>query len=261
MTERLGQFRADLVHEGLDVLWHRRFPFPLIELIQSALLTFQNMAVNTICRSFRISRLQRADQVQMIAVDLLECSDIMTSAAGRENADQQSDAPQSLEASFVPRKLHDVRVKRQIGYLETFHLFFIEDRLPASLQFLDERGECRRDGAKVANLGRRRRASSDRPRRQTFQRLPHLEQLPDVVTVESDHHHAAPRNRFEEPLAHQLADRFARGRAADTQLLRNGDVGNRFAGAQQAGRDLALDVMVGYLAPGTGCLGCFGHGF
>jgi hypothetical protein len=33
------------------------------------------------------------------------------------------------------------------------------------------------------------------------------------------------------------------------------------SGAQLAGRDLALDVMVRHLAPGSGSLGCFGHGF
>ena len=46
MTERLGQFRPDLVHEGFDVLRHRGFPFPLVELLQTALLALRNMAVN-----------------------------------------------------------------------------------------------------------------------------------------------------------------------------------------------------------------------
>ena len=35
MTGRLSQFRADLVHEGLDVLGHRGFSFPLVELIRA----------------------------------------------------------------------------------------------------------------------------------------------------------------------------------------------------------------------------------
>jgi hypothetical protein len=39
----------------------------------------------------------------MIAVDLLQYGDIVTSPAGCENADQQPDSSQSLEASFVPR--------------------------------------------------------------------------------------------------------------------------------------------------------------
>src|SRR5512135_2262110 len=56
MTERLGQFRADLVHEGIDVLWHRSFPFPLVELIETAFLTLQNMAMNAVNRGLRIGR-------------------------------------------------------------------------------------------------------------------------------------------------------------------------------------------------------------
>lgn len=261
MTDGLGQFRADLVHEGFDVLGHRGFSFPLVELIETAFLALQNMAVNAFGRGLRIGRLQRADKVQMIAVDLLQYGNIVTSPAGRENADQLPDPSQSLEASLVPCKLHDVGVKRQIGYLETFHLFFVQDRFSAGVQFLDQRGESRSDGAEVANLCGRRRTPSDRSRGQAFQRFPHFKQLPDIVPVESDHHHAAPGDRFEEPLTNQLADRFAGGCAADAKFLRNRDVGNGLSGAQLAGRDLALDVMVRHLAPGSGSLGCFGHGF
>ena len=50
MTDGLGQFRADLVHEGFDVLGHRGFSFPLVELIEAALLTLQNMAVDVVGR-------------------------------------------------------------------------------------------------------------------------------------------------------------------------------------------------------------------
>jgi len=261
MTDDLGQLRADLVHEGFDVLGHRGFSFALVELIEAALLTLQNMAVNAVRSGLRIGRLQRTDQVQMISVDLLQCGGVVTSPAGCENADQQPDSRQSLEASLVTCKLHDVSVKRKIGYLETFHLFFVQDGLPASVQFLDQRGKSRSDGAKVANLPGRRRPCGDRARPQAFQRFPHLEQLPDIVPVESDHHHAAPGNRFQESFTNQLPDRFAGGRAADAQFLGDGDVGNGFSGAQRAGRDLALDVMVRHLSPGTGSLGCFGHGF
>jgi hypothetical protein len=261
MTNGLGQFRADLVHEGFDILWHRGFPFPLVELIETTLLTLQNMAVNAVSRGLRIGRLQRTDQVQMIAVDLLQIGDIVTSPAGCENADQLSDSGQSLEASLVPCKLHDVGVKRQIGYLETFHLFFVQDRLKAGGQFLDQCGESRSDGAKVANLSGRRRACGDRARGQTFQCFPQFKQLPDVVPVESDHDNAASGNRFQESLTDQLADRFTGGRAADAQFLGNGHVRNGFSRAQLAGRDLALDVVVSHFAPGSGSLGCFGHGF
>ena len=261
MTDYLGQFRADLVHERFDVLGHRGFSFPLVELIETALLAFQNMAMHAVGRGLRIGSLQRRDQVQMIAVDLLQYGDIVTAPAGCENADQQPDPSQCLEASLVTRKLHDVGVKRQIGYLETFHLFFVQHRLPAGVQFLDQCGESRSDGAEVANLCGRRRASSNRARRQAFECFPHFKQLPDIVPVESDHYHAASGNRFQESLTDQLADRFPRRRAADAQFLGNGDVGNGFSGAQLAGRDLALDVMVRHLAPGSGSLGCFGHGF
>lgn len=257
----LGQFRADLIHEGFDVLGHRGFSFPLVELIKTALLTLQNMAVNAVCRGLRIGRLQRADQVQMIAVDLLQCGRVVTSPPGGENADQLPDPSESFQASLVPSKLHDVGVKRKIGHLETLHLFFVQDRLPAGVQFLDQRGENRSDGAEVANLSGRRRASCDRARGQALQRFPHFKQFPDIVAVESNHHHAAPGDRFQESFTNQLADRFTRGRAADAQFLGNGDVGNGFSGAQLASRDLALDVMVSHLAPGTGTLGCFGHGF
>lgn len=260
MTERLSQFRADLIHEGFDVLGHRSFSFPLVELIETALLTLQNMAVNAVGRGLRIGRLQRADQVQMIAVDLLQCGDIVASPAGCENTDQQPDPSESLEASLVSRELHDVGVKRKVRHLETFHLFFVQDRLPAGVQFFDQRGESRSDGAEVANLSGRRRSSSDRARGQTFQRFPHLKQLPDIVTIESDYHHAAPGDRFQKSFTNQLADRFPRGRSADAQFLGNGDVGNGFASAQPARRDLALDVMVGHLAHGAGCLRYSGHG-
>ena len=261
MTDNLGQFCADLVHEGFDVLGHRAFSFPFVELTEAALLTLQDVAMNAVGRGLRIGRLQRVDQVQMIAVDLFQYGDIVTSPAGRENADQQPDSSQSFEASFVPRKLHDVGVKREIGHLETFHLFFVQDRLPADGQFLDQRGESRSDGAKVANLSGRRRACGDCARGQTFQRFPHFKQLPDIVPVESDHDHAAPGNRFQESFTNQLADRFAGGRTADAQFLGDGDVGNGFSGAQLTGRDLALDVMVRHLSPGTGSLECFCHGF
>jgi len=260
MTDNLGQFCADLVHEGFDVLGHRAFSFPFVELTEAALLTLQDVAMNAVGRGLRIGRLQRVDQVQMIAVDLFQYVDIVTSPAGRENADQQPDSSQSLEASLVTCKLHDVGVKREIGHLETFHLFFVQNRLPAGAQFLDQRGEIRGDGAEVANLPGRRRTSSDRARGQGFQRFPHFKQLPNVVPVESDHDDAAPRNRFQEPFTNQLADRFPRGRSADAQFLGNCDVGNGLAGAQLSGRDLALDVMVSHFAPGTGSLGCFGHG-
>jgi hypothetical protein len=261
MTDGLGQFRADLVHERFDVLWHRGFSFPLVELIEAAFLALQNMAMNAVSRGLGIGRLQRADQIQMVAVDLLQIGDIVTSPAGCENTDQLPDSGQSLEASLVPCKLHDVSVKRKIGHLEAFHLFFVQYRLPAGGQFLDQRGESRSDGAKVANLCGRRRSSSDRARAQAFQRFPHLKQFPDVVAVESDYHHTAPGDRFEEPLTNQLANSFTGGRAADAQFLGNGDVGNGFSGAQRSGRDLALDVMVSHLAPGTGSLGSFDHGF
>jgi len=261
MTEALSQFRPDLVHKGFHILGHRSLSFPLVELIETALLTLQNMAVNAVGRSLRIGRLQRADQVQMIAVDLLQYGDTVASPARCENADQQPDSSQSLEAPLVTCKLHDVGVKREIGHLEAFHLFFVQDWLPAGIQFLDQRSENRSDGAEVANLPDRRRACSDRARGQAFQRFPHFKQLPDIVAVESDHHHAAPGDRFQESFAYQLADRFPGGRAADAQFLGNGDVGNGFSGAQRAGRDLALDVMVSHFAPGTGSLGCFGHGF
>jgi len=261
MTDDLGQFRADLVHEGFDILGHRGFSFPLVEFIKTAFLAFQNMAMNAVGRGLGIGRLQRADQIQMVAVDLLEYGDIVPSPAGRENANQLPDSGQSLEASLVPCKLHDVSVKRKIGHLEAFHLFFVQDRLPAGIQLLDQRGESRSDGAKVANLSGRRRASSDRARGQALECFPHFKQLPDIVTIESDHHYAASGNRFQESLTDQLADRFPRGRAADAQLLGNGDIGNGFSGAQLASRDLALDVMVRHLAPGSGSLGCFGHGF
>jgi len=257
----LRQFRPDLVHEGLDVLGHRGFSFPLVKLIETALLTLQNMAVNAVDRGLRVGLLQRCDQVQMVAVDLLQYGDVVTSPPGCKNADQQPDSSQSFEASLVPRELHDVRVKSKIGHLETFHLFFVQDRLAAGVQFLDQRAKSRSDGAKVANLPGRRRARGDRASCQTFQRFPHFKQLPDIVPVESDDHHAAPGNRFQESFTNQLADRFAGRRAADAQLLRNGDVGNGFSGAQLAGRDLALDVMVRHLSPGTGSLGCFAHGF
>ena len=254
MTERLSQFRADLVHEGFDVLGHRGFTFPLVKLIETALLTLQNMAVNAVGRGLRIGRLQRADQVQMIAVDLFQYGDVVASPPGRENADQLPDPSESLQASLVPSKPHDVGVKRKVGHLETFHLFFVQDRLPAGVQLLDQRGESRSDGAEVANLSGRRRAASDRARGQTFQRFPHLKQLPDIIPVESDDHHTAPGDRFEEPFTNQLADRLPGGRAADAQFLGNGDVGNGFPGAQLAGRDLALDVMVGHLTHGAGGL-------
>ena len=261
MKERLCQLRTDLVHEGFDILGHRSFSFALVELIETAFLALQNMAMNAINRGLRIGRLQRADQVQMIAVNLLQYGDIVTSAAGRENADQQPDSSQSLEAPLVPCKLHDVGVKRKIGYLETFHLLLVQDRPPAGVQFLDQCGESRSDGAEVANLRGRRRTSSDGARGQTLECFPHFKQLPDIVTVKSDHHHAAPWDRFQESLTDQLTDRFPRGRAADAQFLGNGDVGNGFSGAQLSRRDLALDVVVRQLAPGTGSLGCFGHGF
>lgn len=261
MTEDLSQFRADLVHERFDVLWHCGFSFPLVELIEAAFLALQNMTMNAVGRGLRIGRLQRADQIQMIAVDLLQRGGVVTSPSGRENADQLPDSSQSLQASLVPSKLHDVGVKSKIGHLEAFHLFFVQDWLPACGQLLDQRGESRSDGAEVSNLPGQRSASSDRARGQAFQRLPHLEQLPDVIPIESDHNHAAPGDRFQQPLANQLADRFASGRSADAQFLRNGDVRNRFSGAQLAGRDLALDVVVSHLAPGTESLGCFGHGF
>ena len=260
MTD-LGQFRADLGHEGLDILGHRSFAFPLVELIQTAFLTLQNMAMNALGRGLRIGRLQGADQVQMIAADLLQCGDIVTSSAGREYADQQPDPGQSLEASLVPGELHDIGVKRKIGHLETFHLFLVQHRLPAGVQLLDQRVESRCNGAKVANLSGRRGASGNRPRGQAFQRFAHFKQLPDVVPVESDHHHASPADRFEEPLTNQLANSLAGGRAADAEFLRNGDVGNGLSGTQFAGRDLALDVMISHFAPGTGSLGYFAHGF
>jgi len=259
MTERLSQFRADLVHEGFDVLWQRGFSFPLVKLIETALLTLENMAMNAVGRGFWIGRLQRADQVQMIAIDLLQYCFIVTSPAGCENANQQPDSSQSLEASLVTSKLHDVGVKRKIGYFETFHLFFVQDRLSARVQLPDQRAQSRSDGAKIANLPGRRRACGDRARRQTFQRFPHFKQLSDIVPVQSDHHHAAPWDRFQQSFAYQLADRFPGGCAADAQFFGNGDVGNRLSGAQFACRDLALDVMVGHLAPGAGSLGCFGH--
>ena len=261
MTEPLSQFRPDLVHERFHILGHRSFSFPLVELIETAFLTLQNMAVNAVGRSLRICRLQRVDQVQVIAVDLLQYGEIVTSPARCENADQLPDSSQSLEASLVTCKLHDVGVKRKIGYLESFHLFFVQDRLPAGGQFLDQRGESRSDGTEVANLYGRRRASSDRTRGQAFQRFPHFKQLPDIVSIESDHDHPATGDRFQESFTYQLADRFPGGRPADAQFLGNGDVGNGFSGAQRASRDLALDVMVSHLAPGTGSLGCFGHGF
>lgn len=261
MTENLSQFRADLVHKGLDILGYRGFSFALVELIETTFLTLQNMAMNAVGRGLRIGGLERADQIQMIAIDLLQNGDIVTSAAGRENADQQPDSGQRLEASLVTRELHDVGVKRQVGHLEPFHLFFVQDRLPAGVQFLDQCRESRSDGAEVANLCGRRRASSDGARRQALECFAHFEQLPDIVPVESDHHHAASGNRFQESLTDQLADRFPRGRAADAQFLGNGDVGNGFSSAQLARRDLALDVMVRHLAPGTGSLGCFDHGF
>ena len=260
MTNRLGQFRADLFHEGCDVLGHRGFPFALVELIETAFLTLQNMAMNAFGRGLRIGCLQRADQVQMIAVDLLQRGDVVTSAAGCENADQLPDPGQRLEASLVACELHDVGVKRKIGHLETFHLFFVQGLLPAVRQFLDQRGESRSDGAEVANRSGRRRASSNRACGQAFQRFPHFKQLPDVVPVEGDHHNAAPGDRFEEPFTNQLANRFTGGRAADAQFLGNGDVGNGFSGAQPAARDLALDVMVGHLAHGAGCLRYSAHG-
>ena len=89
MTERLSQFRADLVHEGFDVLWQRGFSFPLVKLIETAFLTLQNMAVNAVGRGFRIGRLQRADQVQMITVDLLQYCAIVTSPAGCARASRR----------------------------------------------------------------------------------------------------------------------------------------------------------------------------
>src|SRR5436190_3289351 len=104
MTEPLSQFRPDLVHEGFDVLWQRGFSFPLVKLIETALLTLENMAMNAVGCSLRIGRLQRCDQIQMIPVDLLQNGDVVTSPAGRENADQQPDSSQSFEASLVPRK-------------------------------------------------------------------------------------------------------------------------------------------------------------
>src|SRR6185312_9885785 len=125
MTDGLGQFGADLVHEGLDVLWYRGLSFPLVELIETALLALQNMAMNAVGRGVGIGRLQRTDQVQMIAVDLLQYGDIVASPAGRENADQLPDSGEGLETALVPRELHDVGVKRKIGHLETLHLFFV----------------------------------------------------------------------------------------------------------------------------------------
>ena len=44
MMDGLGQFRADLVHERLDVLGHRRFSFPLVELFEAAFLALREYA-------------------------------------------------------------------------------------------------------------------------------------------------------------------------------------------------------------------------
>ena len=105
----------------------RSFTFALIELFQPALLALRNMAVNALRRSLRIGRLQSCDQVQMVAVDLFQRRQVVPAAPGCENADQQPDARQRLQASPVACELHDVGVKRKVGHLKALHLFLIQE--------------------------------------------------------------------------------------------------------------------------------------
>lgn len=261
MTERLGQFRSDLIHEGFNVLRQRRFALPLVELHQAALLAFEDMTVNAIRGGLWIARLQRGDQVEMVAVDLFQCSRGVASPASSENADQHPNSCQRSETSAIACELHDVGVKRKIRDLETFHLFRVQDGLAAGVQLFDQRGERGGDRIEVANFPRGRRACGNGARGQAFERFPNFEQFPDVVPVESDHHDSAPEDRFKQSFTDQLANRFTGWSPADTQFLGNGDVRNRFPSAQLAGRDLTLNVMIGHFAHWAGGPEYFGHGF
>lgn len=252
MIEPLGQFRSDLFHEGFDVLRQRCFALPLVELRQTALLALENVAMNAVRSGLRVGRLQCGDQIEVVAVDLLQRRHRVPPSASCEYTDQQPQSGQRAEASPIARKLHEVRMKRQIRYLETLHLSSVEYGLAAGVEFFDQSGECRGDRAEVANLRWRRAARSDGACRQTFERFPHFEQFPDVVPVERDHHHAARGDRFEQSLADQLSDRFPRRGAADPQFLGNGDVRNRLPSAQLSRRDLALNVVVGNLTHRAG---------
>lgn len=245
---RLGQFGADLIQEGFDVLRQRGLAFALVEFFQAAFLALRNVAVDTFGGCLGVALLKGVDQVLMIPVDLFQRGQSVTSAARGENADQQTDPGERPEAPLVARELHDVGVERQVGNFEALHLLFVEDRLAAGFEFLDQRGERRGDGADVAQLCWRWNACGDGSSGEAFQGFPNFEQLPNVIPVQSDDNDTAGGDGFEETFADQLPDRFARGGATDAEFLGDRDVGNRLAGAQCTGGDFALDVVVGHFA-------------
>jgi len=248
MNRSLGEFRLNFGQKCFDVLGQSRFAFTPVELFQAAIPAARNVARNASDGSLGVAGLDRLNQVKVISANLLERGDIVPAAARREDSNQQPNAGKDFEAPAIPGELHQVGVKRKIGDLKAFHLLLIQRGLVAAIEFFDERGHRRSYGTKIAHFSRRWRVGRDCARGKPFQGLSHFKQLADIVPVQRDHDDASACYRFKQSFADQLANRFARRSAADAQFFRDAHVGDRRAGTQLPGGNLALDVVVGHLA-------------
>ena len=255
----LRQLRLNLREERIDVLRQCSFAFAVIEFLQSALLTLNDVAANTCGAGFRVAGLDGGDEVHMVPADLFQRGESVTASPCCKYADQQTNTGQDSEASFIASELHEVGVEGKVGDLKALHLFIIQSWFAASLEFLNQSRQGRSDGAEIPKLGGRKGPRRDSARCQPFQGFPQFEQLPNVIPVEGDDDHTSSGNCLEKSLADQLPDGFAGRGTADAQFLGDADIGNRFARSEAPGRNLSLYVVIGHFAHRPGGFRWSGH--